>query len=120
VTAWDPRVTHVVQLMERHRSEPLSIPDLARAVNLSPSYLTRLFRFHIGKSPAEYDRDIRLERARELIRTTFLSIKEVMSAVGWRDPSHFSREFKRRYGLGPREMRLQPPVERRTADQHAV
>ena len=99
-------MTHVLQLMERHRNEPLSVVDLARAVNVSPSYLRRLFRSQFGESPSQYDRNVRLDQARELILTTFLSVKEVMVAVGWRDPSHFSREFKRRHGVGPRDLRV--------------
>jgi transcriptional regulator GlxA family with amidase domain len=98
-------VARVIELMEANRTEPLPVADLALAVNLCPSYLTRLFREHTGRSPARYDKDQRLEHARELLLSTFLSVKEVMAAVGWNDPSHFGREFKRRFGVGPRQLR---------------
>src|SRR5689334_11310398 len=91
--------------MERHRDAPLSVSALARAVNLSSSYLTKLFRAHVGQSPAQYDKTIRLERARELVLSSSLSVKEIMVKVGWRDPSHFSREFKRRHGVAPSRLR---------------
>ncbi len=94
-----------IELMLAHRESPLSVADLARAVNLSTSYLTRLFHAHTGRSPAQYDRDARLQRAHELLTTTFLTVKEVMAAVGWNDPSHFGREFKRRFGESPRALR---------------
>jgi transcriptional regulator GlxA family with amidase domain len=113
VTRIDPRVVHVIRLMARHRSSPGSITSLARAVNVSPSYLTRLFRLHLGISPAQYDKHARLSNARDLILTSFLSIKEIMAAVGWTDPSHFGREFKRRYGVGPAELRRQHAADRR-------
>jgi len=114
VTRIDPRVIHVIRLMERHRTTPWSVSRLARAVNVSPSYLTRLFRMHLGVSPAQYDRDARLANARDLLLASFLSVKQVMAAAGWTDPSHFSREFKRRYGASPRELRRQLAAERRS------
>lgn len=91
--------------MEQHRADPLGVDELARTVNLSPSYLTRLFRQHTGQSPGRYDRGRRLDAAHALLRTTFLSVKEIMGAAGWNDPSHFCREFKRRFGVSPRAAR---------------
>jgi transcriptional regulator GlxA family with amidase domain len=102
----DRRVEQVIALMEQHVAEPMSVEALARAVNLSPSYLTRLFHEETGRSPARFDRDRRLDRAHELLRSTFLTVKEVMAAVGWSDPSHFCREFKRRFGVAPRAARV--------------
>jgi len=101
----DIRVRHVVALMEEHRAEPLSVEQLAQAVNLSPSQLTRLFREQTGSSPARFARELRLQYAYELVQTSFLSIKQVMAAAGWSDPSHFSREFKRQFGVSPKGLR---------------
>jgi transcriptional regulator GlxA family with amidase domain len=50
-------------------------------------------------------RELRLDHARHLLQTSFLTVKEVMAATGWNDPSHFSREFKRRHGQAPRALR---------------
>ena len=107
----DPRVRQVIALMERHLADPLPLDELARTVNLSPSYLTFLFRRETGRSPARFWRDMRLERARQLLHRTFLSVKEVMAAVGWSDPSHFGRDFKRKHGLPPSAVRANSPVE---------
>jgi len=104
----DIRVRHVVALMEEHRAAPLSVEQLAQAVNLSPSHLTRLFREQTGSSPARFARDLRLQHAYELIQTSFLSIKQVMAAVGWNDPSHFCRDFKQQFGVSPQALRRQP------------
>jgi transcriptional regulator GlxA family with amidase domain len=101
----DERVTHAVRLIDQHQKTPLSVPDLARAVNVSPSYLTRLFRQQTGRPPAKFARDTRLERAHALLRTSFLTVKEVMAEVGWNDPSHFCRDFKREFGLSPTAVR---------------
>src|SRR5689334_6940174 len=104
--------------MEQRSAKPFSVADLAMAVNLGPSHLSRLFRKSTGRSPSRYDKDRRLDRARELLLRTCLSVKEVMGLVGWNDPSHFGREFKRRFGVGPLELRDTPRVERAGADQH--
>ena len=105
MTATDPRIRFVLALMERHRATPLSIDELARAVNLSPAHLRRLFQRELGCSPARICREQRLDHARHLLQTSFLTVKEVMAATGWNDPSHFSREFKRRHGQAPRALR---------------
>ena len=101
----DIRISHVIARLEARLAEPCRIDQLARAVNMSPSYLTRLFREQTGRSPASFVRELRLCRAYELVQTTFLSIKEVMAAVGWNDPSHFSRAFKQRFGVSPQGLR---------------
>ena len=101
----DIRVRHVVALMEEHHAAPLSVEQLAQAVNLSPSQLTRLFREQTGSSPARFARELRLQYAYELVQTSFLSIKQVMAAAGWNDPSHFSRDFKRQFGVSPKGLR---------------
>ncbi len=101
----DARIAHVVALMAMHRSDPLQVEELARKVNLSPSYLTRLFRDETGSAPVTFDRAHRLDRAHDLIRNSFLSIKQVMAEVGWSDPSHFCRDFKRRFGVTPSALR---------------
>lgn len=105
MAATDPRIRFVLALMERHRATPLSIDELARAVNLSPAHLRRLFQRELGCSPARMSRELRLDHARHLLQTSFLTVKEVMAATGWNDPSHFSREFKRRHGRAPRALR---------------
>ena len=64
----DARIAHVVALMAMHRSDPLQVEELARKVNLSPSYLTRLFRDETGSAPVTFDRAQRLDRAHDLIR----------------------------------------------------
>jgi len=105
MTAVDPRVRHVLALMERHRRAPLPIAALARAVNLSPSRLRHLFRAELGAPPARVQRALALDHARRLLESTFLSVKQVMAESGWSDPSHFSREFKRRHGVSPTALR---------------
>lgn len=101
----DPRITWARQQLDDRLGEEITLESLARGVNLSTSHFTRLFRHHTGMAPAQYRRTARLEKARMLLETTFLSVKQVMAAAGFNDPSHFSRNFRRAYGASPRSWR---------------
>lgn len=101
----DPRITWAVGYMHEHLGGSLSIRDLAERVNLSPSRFRALFTAQIGLAPALYLQRLRLRRARLLVERTFLSIKEIMVLVGYSDPSHFSRDFRRQHGSPPSAFR---------------
>ena len=101
----DPRITWAVEHMQRRLHEPIAIAALAARVNLSPSRFRYLFALQTGVPPTLYLQRLRLRRARLLIERTFLNVKEVMGLVGYSDPSHFSREFRRVYGLSPNALR---------------
>lgn len=96
----------VAQIHENLPRQPC-ITDIARRVGLSPGHARRLFVRTIGQSPKDFARDLRFRRAAELIRCTMLSIKEVSAHVGVKDLSHFSRDFKTRFGRSPTEYRRQ-------------
>lgn len=97
----EPRIHRVIHLMtgKLRREVPLTV--LAQSVNLSPSRLRHLFKDATGLSPAQYLKIQRMEKAKELLENTFLRVKEVMLRVGVKDKSHFTKEFKRLYGLSP-------------------
>ena len=101
----DARIAWAAGHLQRHLDRRIRIASLARSVQLSPSRFTHLFRAHTGLSPARYVQDLRLQRARVLLERTFLSVGDVMLLVGYQDPSHFSRDFKRRHGLPPSQIR---------------
>jgi CheY-like chemotaxis protein/AraC-like DNA-binding protein len=92
-------------MTEEFRQEP-SLSEMAQVVNLSPSRLRYLFKREIGIAPGHYLRAFRLERAKELLETTFLSVKEIISSIGVNDQSHFIREFKKSYGRTPSQYRM--------------
>jgi transcriptional regulator GlxA family with amidase domain len=98
-------VTRAIDVMDDTLDRPLSVGEVAAAVNLSRSQLTRLFKQQTGTSPARYLHELRLARARVLLERTFLSVKQVMACVGLNDPSHFSRDFRRQYGFAPSQLR---------------
>ena len=101
----DIRVQNVVSLMRRDLRARFTLNDMARAVNLTSFHFCHLFKAQTGSSPAKYLKSLRLERARELLETTFLSVKEIRALVGLNDESHFARDFRTTYGLTPQQYR---------------
>lgn len=97
----DARIAHIIARMEDNLASATRVPDLAAAVQLSPSRFAHLFRDQTGVSPGRYLHRIRMHRARVLLDRTFLSVREVMHLVGFRDPSHFARDFRRFHGIPP-------------------
>ena len=108
----DTRIAEAMKEIEQRLSEPLSVPELARAAGLSASRFAHLFRMHTGVSPIRYLRDRRMERAGALLEQSFLTVKEVMVLVGCTDPSHFARDFRRYHGLPPRQWRDEAEAKR--------
>ena len=91
----------ILQLCEERFSEPLTVPQLAALLFLSPSRFTELFSHEVGVSPAAYIRRLRLERAQTLLRTTSLSVTTIAHQVGFRDMAQFSRAFHIVFHLTP-------------------
>jgi transcriptional regulator GlxA family with amidase domain len=101
----DQRIRTAIVLMETDLHRELSLEGVAQSVNLSASRLRHLFKAEIGITPAQYLKEVRMHRARELIATTYLSMKQVMSSVGVHNTGHFAKDFKRIYGRTPVEYR---------------
>ena len=97
----DYRVQLVIAKMKNELHREMSLDELAHSVNLSVSRLHHLFRAGTGMSPARYHRMLRIEKARDLLQTTLLSVKQIRAHLGIDERSHFEREFKKIYGLTP-------------------
>lgn len=95
------RVRQVIERMQGDPSRTFSLGEMAQSVNLSPPYFCYLFKSITGVSPAKYLKTLRMQQAATLLTTTFLSVKEIVRAVGCSDESHFVRDFKRIYGVTP-------------------
>jgi transcriptional regulator GlxA family with amidase domain len=95
------RVLTVLSLMESHIEEPLSRVALAHRANISVRQLERLFKAHLGISLSRYYLRLRLDRAKDLLQKTSLSVLEVALASGFVSASHFSRTYQRLFGHPP-------------------
>jgi len=79
----------------------LSLTEFAQSVNLSVWRLCHIFKSDVGMPPIRYLRLLRMERAKGLLESSFLSVKEIAFQVGLNDESHFVRDFKSTYGYSP-------------------
>src|SRR3954470_5946528 len=99
------RIEYSQWLLEQRLAERVRIDEIAALVGWSPSHFTHVFRRVVGTPPLRYLRQLRIERARVLLEQTSLSIKDVRRQVGCTDKSHFSKDFRTRYGVGARQYR---------------
>ena len=95
-------VSAVLEYVRGHLSEPLTVADLADLVNLSPSAFAHLFRDVTGRSPYQFVKEMRLDRARELLVDGDLTVARISKEVGYASVSHFISEFRGRFGVTPR------------------
>ena len=95
-------VSAVLEYMRAHLSEPLTVADLAYLVSLSPSAFAHLFREVTGRSPYQFLKEMRLDRARELLVDGNLTVARISKEVGYGSVSHFISEFRGRFGVTPR------------------
>jgi AraC family transcriptional regulator, arabinose operon regulatory protein len=97
----DQRIRSTIPTLSSDLAFDLSLTDTAANVNLSVSRFRHLFKSEIGMSTVQYVKTLRLKKAKELIESTPLCIKQIMAEVGIKDKSNFCRDFKKTYGLSP-------------------
>jgi AraC-like DNA-binding protein len=95
------RVSRAIQWLNSHFHEPLRVDDLAREVNLSVSTLHHRFKAVTSLSPLQYQKQLRLQAARQLMLDQGLEASVAAYRVGYESPSQFSREYSRLYGAPP-------------------
>jgi AraC family transcriptional regulator, arabinose operon regulatory protein len=84
-----------------HFREQISRRDIAGFLDVTPEYLNSLFRRHLKTTPLAYIQAFRMQEAKELLRTTPMSVSEIARATGFQDPLYFSRVFKKATGISP-------------------
>ena len=87
--------------MEEHYSEKIVLEDLAALVDLNPVYFSVLFKKETDMNIGSYLKQIRMEKAKELLRTTNETIAAIGDSVGYRDSRHFSQSFTKYVGVKP-------------------
>src|ERR1700752_2939582 len=97
----DKRVEKIIEMMRDDVRGELSLTEFAQSVNLSVWRLCHIFKSDVGMPPIKYLRLLRMERAKDLLESSFLSVKEIAFQVGLNDESHFVRDFKSTYGFSP-------------------
>ncbi len=100
-----PKLTEAVTLMEANFEEPLPTEEIARLVGVSRRQLERLFKQHLDSLPSRYYLELRLNRARQLLRETSQSILQIGLACGFSSGPHFSSAYRAHFQLTPRDER---------------
>lgn len=92
-------------LEEAYRDEGTGLASAAREVNMSPNYVSTIFKRETGMGVAEYLTQVRVEEAKRLLRETHKRIGEISAEVGYASPYYFSMNFKKKTGYSPKEFR---------------
>jgi len=95
----------VIEAMENHVADPLDLDQLAAAANLSPRQLNRLFHDKLNMSTIAFYRQLRLEKGKNLLVQSALTISDVAIATGFCDSAHFGRCFRQAFGCKPSDVR---------------
>lgn len=101
------RLQAIEQFITDHLSEPVTLEQIAKYVHLHPNYLVRYFNKHFNVSPLKYLNRKRMQKAKSLLSTTSLTVKQVSEQVGFPDTNHFSKAFRKENSCSPTEFRAQ-------------
>lgn len=100
-------IEEALNYIETNFSRQMRIEEMASHIGIQRKYLARLFSGHFGTSPQQYLVTYRMERAKQLLERTRLSISEIAVSVGYPDPFAFSKRFKQSFSLSPTQFREQ-------------
>lgn len=92
-------------LMHENLESTISIQDIAERIGMSYSSFRKLFKEYTGLSPAFYFQDLKLQRAKDLLRFTQNSIKEIAYSLNFESPGYFSTQFRKKVGKKPSDFR---------------
>lgn len=102
----DRNVSQLIMYLNANYRHKIAPRQMAALVNLSESRITHLFTRETGLPPSAFLKRLRMDEAARLLRSTSLSIKEIMFCVGFSDPSHFVKDFAGLYGDAPSAYRV--------------
>lgn len=103
-----PKLVSIIQTMEQNLEEPISPSVLAKQAQMSTRQLERLFRRYLNRSPKRYYMELRLQKARNLLLQTEMSVINVALACGFTSPSHFSKCYRAHFNRTPYRERGSP------------
>jgi len=99
-------IKYAIDYMHIHYKEKIKISEIAKIIGISRSYLAGMFKEELQISPQEYLIHLRLEHAAEMLRNTTEPINIISASCGYTDSLTFSKAFKQKYGMSPKEYRL--------------
>lgn len=105
----DPRIRRMQGYIEEHMAARVSVYDLARLIDRTPTQVNRLCQRHLQTSPGHWIAHTKINFACDLLRGSGLPIAEIAARTGYEDPFYFSRLFSRHMGVSPRTYRQQTP-----------
>lgn len=99
-------VADAVRMLDERHGRPLRIAEIAREVGLCPDHLTEAFAATMGRTPRDYLRHVRIERAKALLERSALPVGEIAVGTGFSDAPHFTRTFRDSVGVTPSAYRM--------------
>ncbi|MFD0697151.1 helix-turn-helix domain-containing protein [Paenibacillus sp. GCM10027628] len=100
------RLGQLRQFIEHNLHKSITLEQMAKSVHLHPNYLIKYFKKHFGMPPAKYMHHKRIDKAKFLLTTTSLSMKEIAEQTGYEDTNHFTKSFRKDTGFPPTEYRV--------------
>lgn len=100
-----PAVRKAIAFLNKNLDKKLTLNELSKEVGYSPTYLSTLFKAETNYSPMSYFSHLKIVKACEMLDYTHLKIKEISFSLAYSDPYYFTRDFKKKMGLSPRNYR---------------
>ena len=100
-----PAIREAVRLFESHIEDPLRIPDVAAAVDMSGRHFERLFKRETGQSPLRFYRNMRLSKARQRVLYSEDSLRDIATSIGYLKSTPMARDYKALFGVSPKDER---------------
>ena len=97
----------IIQFINHNYTKDISIKDISKQLNLNPSYISQLFKKETGSTYVKYLTQLRIEKAKDLLQNTDLSLSEICDQIGYNDYFYFLKTFKKYEGMSPSKYRSQ-------------
>lgn len=101
----NPGIRHAIEYMNKNLNLKLSLNQISKEVGYSPTYFTTLFKKETNYSPLSYFAHLKIVKACEFLDYTRIKVKEISFTLGYTDPYYFTKDFKKKMGMSPRQYR---------------